>query len=372
MNNQLLVAITMMCYAVVSATEVTEINNGFAVITGHGEVLPDGVTVKLIRWEEGSGEIVATDTIENGQFRLETPVGEGLTIGSISFDSQAFPPMSHWLYLTPDATVEINAIDRYMFTWPIRSTVPEQAEFDLFIDNSKDLWTEYQTAQMEYYKSENLYDTYIQKTDSLRRLIYLRDLELLKTRPVSMVWLDKAIEFAHYSKITSEDMHVLYANLDDSIKNSPKGRALYGYLYPGSQIGIGDKFPDNEFDDIEAKTHRFSEFLGKWVLVDFWKAGCVPCIQALPELRELKEKYPETLELVSLSLETDNMWRRHSEKLPLIGHNWNEGKGDYGIFRRLRLSAFPTFLLISPDGTIKDIWIGYSAGKLKQKLSLNL
>ena len=75
------------------------------------------------------------------------------------------------------------------------------------------------------------------------------------------------------------------------------------------------------------------------------------------------------LELVSLSIDTENMWRKASEKFHLIGNNWNEGKENYGIYRRLGTGLLPTFVLISPDGIIKDIWVGYATGELIQKMS---
>ena len=362
------IAIIVMCNAGTCSAEVKDSNIGIAVVSGHGDILPEEVTVRLLKFEDGHYDFVATDTIENGQFRFEMPVGDGLTIGALMFDYYAFPSMVHRLYLTPGATVEIDAIDRFTYTWPIKSSVPEQAEYDLYIDNSKDLWTDIQKAKMEYQKSGNN-DEYTQKNDSIKSLIYLRDLELLKTRPVGTVWMDKAIEFAQYSKITSEDMNALYANLNDSIKKTPKGRALHGYLYPGSHIGIGDRIPDTAFFDLEGNAHGFSEFQGKWCLIDFWNLGCGACIRAMPELRELKKNYPETLELVSLSIDTENMWRKESEKFHLIGNNWNEGKENYGIYRRLGTGLLPTFVLISPDGIIKDIWVGYATGELIQKMS---
>lgn len=106
-----------------------------------------------MRWKDGQGEFIATDTIANGQFRLEVPVEEGMMKGSLIFDYHAFPTMIHTLYLTPGATVEIEASDQYMYTWPIKSNVPEQAEYELYIDNCKNLWTEYQIANIKYHKS---------------------------------------------------------------------------------------------------------------------------------------------------------------------------------------------------------------------------
>ena len=371
-----------MCYAVSVSAEVAHSNEGIAVVSGRGEVLKDGLQVSLMKWSGDTGETVATDTVRNGKFSLAVPVGEGLTIASISLYSPEFPSMIHKLYLAPDAKVEIDAIDYYMYTWPVKSSVPEQEEYELFINNSKDIGIEFQKAVLKYsekmssalerQESERIRDEYIHVVDSLERSMQLRDLELLKERPVSVVWLDKARDFAKmsgYYHSDTEDLKSMYANLDDSVKNSPKGRSLYGYLYPDSPLGLGDDFPDTEFNDLDGKPHHFSEFNGKWVLVDLWSAGCAPCRWALPELRELKEKYPDTLELVSLSMDTDDMWRQQSKELMLEGNNWNEGKEDYGLFSRLGFTARPSFVVVTPDGKIKDTWSGYATGSLKQKMS---
>ncbi|MDE7346672.1 MAG: TlpA family protein disulfide reductase [Muribaculaceae bacterium] len=348
-------------------------NNGVAIIRGHGEVLPEGVIVRFVRIEGGAGDdYIITDTIANGQFKLEVPTGEDMTVGSLVFDYHAFPTLIRKLYLTPGTTVEIDAIDRYMSSWPVKSSVPEQAESDLYVYESKDQWIEYQALNIDYHKFKIKYDVYDQKTDSLSRLIHQRELELLKTRPIGMVWIDKAKDLAKMSdriRINTEDLKSLYANLDDSIKNSPKGKAIYGYLYPGSPIKVDDKFPETEFHDLDGNVHRISEFQGKWCLVDFWNSGCSPCLRAYPELHELKEKYPETLEIVSMSMDTESIWRKASEKIPVIGHNWNEGKENYGVFGRLGTHTYPTYLVIAPDGTIKDLWVGYETGELKQKIN---
>ena len=169
----------------------TAANNGVAVITGHGEALPEDVVVRFVRIEGGTGdEYIITDTIANGRFRLEVPTGEGMTVGSLLFDYHAFPTLIRKLYLTLGATVEIDAIDRYMSTWPVKSTVPEQAESDLYVYESKDQWIEYQKLNIDYHKFKINHDIYDHKTDSLSRLIHQRELELLRTCPVGMVWID--------------------------------------------------------------------------------------------------------------------------------------------------------------------------------------
>ena len=143
-------AVMIMCHAESFAADEIYSNIRTAVVSGHGEVLPEGVAVTLLKWDGMSGESVATDTVRNGQFRLEVPVNDVFTIGSISFDSSYFPHFIHRLYLTPGAEVDIEAVDRYMFTWPVSSNVPEQAEYDLYIDNNKEQCTELQKISLEY------------------------------------------------------------------------------------------------------------------------------------------------------------------------------------------------------------------------------
>ena len=43
-----------------------------------------------------------------------------------------------------------------------------------------------------------------------------------------------------------------------------------------------------EFHDIEGKTVRFSDYRGKYILLNIWATWCTPCVKELPALQELK------------------------------------------------------------------------------------
>ena len=125
---------------------------------------------------------------------------------------------------------------------------------------------------------------------------------------------------------------------------------------------------DSELFDIDGNKHTLSELQGRYVLLDFWGKGCAPCIEALPELGMLADMYKDKLSVVSISLDTDELWRAALKTHPITWHNWSDGKGENGIFSHYGKGGIPLFVLISPDGNILDLWRGYGQGTLIDRL----
>lgn len=71
---------------------------------------------------------------------------------------------------------------------------------------------------------------------------------------------------------------------------------------------------DAELVDPDGETHRLSEYLGKYVLLDFWSFGCGPCLQSLPELKAVSESYRDRLTVISITSDPKNQWETASKE----------------------------------------------------------
>ncbi len=370
MTNKLLSIIPLIASCVAAHADGSMPGN--AVITGHTTALPDSTEMLLYKWNGDVGTLIGKDTVLNGKYRFEIPDLTDVVKTDVSTLAPGLPTMERILYIGPGAEVEIEGDDALIYTWPVRSNVAEQAEFDRFLYHNKHLWDQYQQYGIEIQKKSGSSKRFSEMQDSIRHIINERELSYLKTAPVTDLWLDLFTKFGrfikNYSDEEADDLRAVFESLDDSMKTSAKGQKLRVYLYPETELAIGDKIPDLPLFDLDGNEHHFRDYSGKWILVDIWSSGCGPCIMAMPELDELRQKKTDAYEIISLSIDNEDSWRSATQVFNVSGLNFNEGVEDRGIYGRLPQHALPSYLIISPDGIIQDMWNGHSKGIYGRKI----
>jgi thiol-disulfide isomerase/thioredoxin len=126
--------------------------------------------------------------------------------------------------------------------------------------------------------------------------------------------------------------------------------------YKRLELYTGKEFPDFTFSDFDGKKHKFSEFRGKYVLLDIWGFWCPPCRKELPYIREAQKRFgSRNLEVVGLNTDADYTIDSMKKSLRDNGMIWTQAKFDSVMeFLKvgLRVNSFPTTFLIAPDGKI--------------------
>ena len=154
------------------------------------------------------------------------------------------------------------------------------------------------------------------------------------------------------------------SELTEHAKNGMMKR-LYDYIAGGvaeqdkylsktaEAITIGNEAKDFQALDINGNPLSLSSMRGKYVLLDFWGSWCGACIKSFAHLKEFYEQHRDHLEILGIAChDTSEKWKaavkRH--ELPwlhvLNDEQNNDISGLYGI------QAFPTYVLIAPDGKI--------------------
>ena len=125
--------------------------------------------------------------------------------------------------------------------------------------------------------------------------------------------------------------------------------------YKRTEFALGNEMPDFSFVDLNGKKRKFSEFRGKYVLLDFWGFWCPPCREELPYLREAYKRYQSRgLEIVGMN--TDEYTPESIKKsLADNGMTWTQARHDSIMELKdfqFRIESFPSTFLISPEGKI--------------------
>jgi thiol-disulfide isomerase/thioredoxin len=96
---------------------------------------------------------------------------------------------------------------------------------------------------------------------------------------------------------------------------------------------------------------------GKYVLLDFWASWCGPCRRALPGVKRLRLTYGDQLQVVSISADDDeNTWRAFVASHDM---NWEQKfDGDGTMRAKYQVNAFPTYILLGPDGKVVQRLVG--------------
>jgi len=98
------------------------------------------------------------------------------------------------------------------------------------------------------------------------------------------------------------------------------------------------------------------ELRGKAVLLDFWTYGCINCMHVIPDLKQLEAKYGDKLAVIGVHTpKFDN--EKNLDTLRSIVVRYGLGHPvvndvDFTLARQYGMRAWPTQVLIAPDGGI--------------------
>lgn len=364
---------------------------GSFVIEGNVKNVKQGVCLNLFRMEGKSGSSIAVDTLRGDSFRFEVPVSETDTerFNLMIRDGNLYS-MGLSLWAKKDSYIRLTGEDMNIYTWQVESEMPQQKTWQLFVEDSRDLWNLLQENRMEHMRLMRKYPRKPENEEVRARVVAIRDslenvekeldfridsniIARMKQLPVEEVWMDKLGSLAVGVRYTEgfpyrKEVEELYVRLTDEQRRTPEALDIHAYLYPVKMTAAQEKAAEGDLFDLQGNVHHLSDFVGKAVLLDFWSRGCGPCIMALPEMKEISEKYADRLVVVSISIDDKTGWEIASRKHAISWWNLNDLKGNHGIYAKYSSDAIPRYVFLSPEGKVVEMWSGYGKGSLLEKM----
>lgn len=158
-----------------------------------------------------------------------------------------------------------------------------------------------------------------------------------------------------YHKVIRKDSIINYVTFEGKRKTGNTVSKFEPVFRQDSLFLLLDKrLPEFTLMDLDGKLFNFSRLLGKPTLINLWNVHCGPCIAEFPFLDQLKEKYGDKMNFISIT-EDDNDYYRLSiflKKKPFHFYHLQDG-GAY--INRIKLGAIPRNIFIDKNGIVRDI-----------------
>lgn len=363
-------------------------------IQGELTHVADGAVIELYEEDAGIFKCVSRDTLVNGIFSFRDTVTE-LRKVELAGD-RGFPGSRLDIWIAPGKYIQVSGEDKLITTWNVTSDIPEQEEENRYkacaLKERKELMklevVEYDLLRaifLDHPGDENFVKITWPAIDSVRKLqaplekvIREKELEYMQNAPLSKVWINNLLFYT--SMLRNKDifpyqkeLEAIYARMPECEKQTVIGKEIASYLFPAPKVEIGDEMADGDLYDKEGNLRRLSEFKGRYILLDFWSSGCVPCLHSFPEMEEITANYAGKMAVVSISEDPEARWKKFIDEKKLEGNQWNELRtGRTGLASRYQVTAIPHYVLIDPAGKVVDMWAGYGKGSLIKKMKKHL
>jgi thiol-disulfide isomerase/thioredoxin len=144
---------------------------------------------------------------------------------------------------------------------------------------------------------------------------------------------------------------------------------------PKMMLAEGYSAPDFEQNNLDGKPISLNAYKGKVVLLDFWATWCGPCLNDLPEVIKLYEKYRDQgFDIIGVSLDGESTRtsvetlkkfvkdRKIGWEITYDGLGWNNA-----VAQKYQIKSIPYQLLVDQEGIIQMVASGFDQSGQKIK-----
>ena len=226
-------------------------------------------------------------------------------------------------YQDPEVTPELSENDQYFV---LRYAYPDLEEYDVREREKK---------------------IFLDKATFLPAKVIKRQVSLGKkqvvTRMVSSIQINRKEDQERFQKDFLSSYEMVVEDEDEDVHEDLLNTQVKDFqleIFSGEHISVRPK-------------------TGKLLLLDFWEVWCGPCVQSMPKVQALADKYgAEGLEVAGVLMDPNS--QDSAEKLiDKKGIAFTQALGSKELRSYFRVYAIPQYVLIDQNGIIQQVYQGY-------------
>ena len=169
------------------------------------------------------------------------------------------------------------------------------------------------------------------------------------------------IEMNMLRMMSLEQISSFYDRFTDRVKQTEKGKEIGERIALLKKLAPGSFAPEFELTTPDGKKLALKDLRVHIVLIDFWASWGGPCMDEMPNVKALYEKYHDRgLEIVGVSMDNNKAkWEGAIERTGLVWHHVSSLKGmnRCPVAKLYQVVAIPKLYIVGKDGKIiaKDL-----------------
>lgn len=139
------------------------------------------------------------------------------------------------------------------------------------------------------------------------------------------------------------------------VTNPDYATVLQGLQAEYATITKGNPASDLTFTTLDGSSVKLSDYKGKVIVLDLWATWCGPCMKEKPFFEALEKKYHgnDDVELISLSIDTEKVWKNYFEKNDIVGNQLQINRSQLSDYK---VAGIPRFFVIDKNFNIVDVF----------------
>lgn len=165
--------------------------------------------------------------------------------------------------------------------------------------------------------------------------------------------MTKILEKQLFGSLTIENTETKNDSIISKISFDISDRKKDNLINSGPLSEFKDKeFPEFDLNTLSDKNFNSEKLKGKPTMINFWFTRCAPCIDEMPVLNKIKEKYKDDFNFIAITYEKKEDVGKFLEKHPFDFEHLINAKD---FTDQLGIQAYPMNLFLDKNGVLKYV-----------------